>query len=105
MEVPKENHEYKIRALKLKIEELYEDIYQIKSEKNQVMIRNFNLRQARNKVTWLYLLVIIAKFWLVINADSAFDLRTSLAQFHCPTAKENIFSVLQREKSEIFWKK
>ena len=51
MEVPKEHHEYKIRALKLKIEELYEDIYQIKSEKNQVMIRNFNLRQARNKVT------------------------------------------------------
>ena len=49
--VPKENHDYKIRALKLKIEELYEDIYQIKSEKNQVMIRNFNLRQARNKVT------------------------------------------------------
>lgn len=51
MEVPKENQEYKIRALKLKIEELYEDIYQIKSEKNQLMIRNFNLRQARNKVT------------------------------------------------------
>ena len=35
MEAPIENHDYKIRALKLKIEELYENIYQIKSEKNR----------------------------------------------------------------------
>ena len=52
MEAPQENQDYKIRALKLKIEELYENIYQIKSEKNQIMIRNFHLRQAkRNNVT------------------------------------------------------
>ena len=53
MEPQKENQDYKIRALKLKIEELYEVIYQIKSEKNQVMIRSYQLRQARNKATWL----------------------------------------------------
>ena len=33
MEIPKQNQDYKIRAMKLKIEELYEDIYKIKSEK------------------------------------------------------------------------
>ena len=51
MEVPKENQDYKIRALKLRIEELSDDIYEIKSEKNQVMIRNFQLRQARSKLS------------------------------------------------------
>ena len=39
-----QNQDYKIRAMKLKIETLYNDIYKIKSEKNQLMIQNFKLR-------------------------------------------------------------